>query len=383
MAEIDESRIIEEVKRKGRVTFSEYMSLALYHPEEGYYMGSREKIGAGGDFYTSPDVSPLFGMALADQLKEMWRVAGRPEKWTLLEMGAGKGNLAGVILQHLAEKYPEFHRALNYLIIEKSPSMKGLQEKTLFGTVKPGHGIGWLGGLEELSPGSLCGCVFSNELLDAFPVHRVTNVSGALKEIYVSFERGGLKESVGTLSLQELQGYVDQFNIELEEGQSIEINLALRDWLRGVARAMKRGFVMTIDYGDTASRLYSDGRQGGTIRSYSRHRLVDDLYSEPGRQDITANVNFTALIKWGEEEGLPEAGYVSQANFLMNMGILDYLKPPAPGEGFDPEYSKNMLAVKKLIMPEGMGAVFKVAAQYRGFDIKPALRGFQRRLSRR
>ncbi|MCL5057652.1 MAG: SAM-dependent methyltransferase [Actinobacteria bacterium] len=368
--------IIKEIKKSGPVTFARYMDMALYHPEEGYYMRGGEKIGAGGDFYTSPDVSPLFGRALADQLVEMWEAAGRPSRWTVLEQGAGKGSLARDMLDYIAGRHGDFNSALSYLIIEKSPSMKRLQEKNLSGAGCPGCGMEWLDGLEEIDRGQLTGCIFSNELLDAFPVHRVIMEDGDLKEIWVTCEGEKLNEFAGRLSTPDLAEYISYFDIELEEGQSIEINLAVRCWVKEVARVLGRGFVVTIDYGDTSAGLYTPDRPGGTIRSFRSHRIEDSLYEEPGASDITAHVNFTALMTWGREEGLEEAGYTTQSRFLMNMGIMGYLSPPDPALKFDPGYVKNVAAVKQLVMPGGMGEVFKVAAQYRGFDLRPALTGF-------
>jgi SAM-dependent MidA family methyltransferase len=374
----DANGIISEINKTGPVTFARYMDLALYHPQEGYYMRDGEKIGAGGDFYTSPDVSGLFGKALADQMAEMWEAAGRPLSWTLLEQGAGKGSLARDILDHIAAAHEDFNRAVGYLIIEKSPSMRRLQQQKLAGAGCPGRGLQWLDGLGEIGPGGLTGCIFSNELLDAFPVHRVMLEDGALKEIWVTGGGEGLAELSGPLSTSELAGYVRQFDINLEEGQSIEICLDLRRWVNEVSRILGRGFVLTIDYGDISRYLYTPHRPGGTIRSFRSHRLADDLYQDPGTADITAHVNFTALMTWGRERDLITAGYTTQSRFLMNMGILDHLRPPAPSAGFDPVYAKNMAAVKQLIMPGGMGEVFKVAAQCKGFDTRPELRGFGR-----
>lgn len=376
-------KILNEIAGKGRVTFARYMELALYHPTEGYYMRDREKIGAAGDFYTSPDVSPLFGKVLADQAEEMWRLAGSPDHWVLLEFGAGKGIMARDILLHIEEKYPAFCRALSYLIIEKSPSMAQKQKETMAGVASAAQRLCWLGGIEEVAAGPFTGCVLSNELLDSFPVHRITRGGGKLREIYVTCKGGRLTEVTGPLSRPELSGYVDDFGIKLEDGQVIEVNLAMREWLEGVAAALGRGFLLTIDYGDIADRLHSPARPSGTIRSYRRHQLTDDLYAEPGGQDITASVNFSALVRWGEEVGLYPAGYNTQGHFLMNMGIMDYLNSCPEIRGFSLKYAKDTMAVKKLVLPEGMGTVFKVAAQYKGFHREPRLTGFKGRFGSR
>ncbi|MHB8919264.1 MAG: class I SAM-dependent methyltransferase [Desulfocucumaceae bacterium] len=376
------NKIVEEIITRGRVTFARYMDLALYHPTEGYYMRDAGVIGAAGDFYTSTDVSPLFGKALASQMEEMWRLSGRPDPWTLLELGAGKGLLARDIMTHTAVEYHDFHRALGYRIIEKSPAMVFRQKESLSGVIPPGGGIDWLEDLENLGQEQVRGCFFSNELLDAFPVHRVFKDRGRFREIYVAYKEGGLREVPGDLSEKEIRDYVKQLPRDLEDGQAIEINLAMRGWLKKAARALEKGFILTIDYGDTARGLHSPGRPGGTIRSYRKHRLAESLYECPGDQDITAHVNFSDLSRWGEEAGLQPAGYTSQTYFLMNLGIMDYLKSPAE-EGFDPGLMKETLAVKKLIMPEGMGTVFKVSAQCKGFAGRPELTGFRGRYGSR
>ncbi|MCL6610946.1 MAG: SAM-dependent methyltransferase [Peptococcaceae bacterium] len=368
---------MEEIRAAGKMTFARYMDLALYHPGEGYYMREGEKIGVDGDFYTSPDVSPLFGMVLADQMKEMWDLSGRPDRWTLLEFGAGKGTLARDILNHSADRHDDFFQAMEYLIVERSPSMIRRQEQALSGARLPGRGIGWLGGPEELPPESATGCFFSNELLDSFPVHRLVKEKGRVREIYVAWVNGELREVTDRLSTPELGDYVRELRVDLEEGQAIEVCLAMRDWLKKAARALTRGFLLTIDYGDLAPRLHSPERPGGTIRSYRRHRLADSLYECPGGQDITAHVNFTDLIRWGEEAGLKTAGYTSQMYFLLNLGILDYLSSRGGVPSFDPLLVKETMAVKKLIMPEGMGSLFKVAVQYKGFGEEPRLTGFK------
>ncbi len=370
-------KIIGEIRAAGRVTFARYMELALYHPEEGYYMRDREIIGPTGDFYTSPDVSPLFGRALADQMEEMWRLSGSPDRWVLLEFGAGKGILARDILNHGAERHRDFFHALTYLIIERSPHMIRRQQRLLSGVPAPGGGVRWISDIEEQGTGGLCGCLFSNELLDAFPVHRVVKCRGEIREIYVACKDGGLLEELGGPSGREILDYLEDFRVGLEEGQAIEINLAMRGWVTKAARALGKGFLLTIDYGDTAGRVHSPARPAGTIRSYRRHRLVDNLYESPGQQDITSHVNFSALIRWGGEAGLDDAGFTSQSHFLLNLGILDFLDPRRPGDGFDLQHMKDTMAVKKLIMPEGMGSVFKVAAQCKGFDRKVDLTGFR------
>ena len=340
-------------------------------------MRNREKIGVDGDFYTSPDISSLYGRVLADQMEEMWVLSGCPSRWTLVEMGAGKGILARDILLHCAQKDTGFFQGLEYLIIEKSPSMVKKQKALFACPGFPGDRVRWLAGLEDLAEESVTGCIFSNELLDSFPVHRVIRTSGKYREIYLSCENGELREIYDYPSTSDLEEYLNTLQMEMPEGKVFEVNLAMFQWLKEIERIIKRGFLLTIDYGDKADILFSESRPEGSIRSYRKHQLVDNLYKCPGDQDITAHVNFSDLLRWGEAIGLTTVGYTSQMYFLLNLGILDYLNRPKETAGFNPVLLKETLAVKKLVMSEGMGTVFKVAVQSKGFNQKPVLTGFQ------
>ncbi len=373
--------IIDEIKAVGQVTFARYMEMALYHPTAGYYTKGEKIIGKEGDYYTAPDVSGLFGKVLADQMYQMWVICGKPQHWDLVEYGAGKGILAENIIKHCREKYPDIFRVMQYVIIEKSPSMVKKQKQVLSSIDKPAKGINWVNEQNDLSPGSITGCIFSNELFDSFPLHRVIKQNGKIHEIYIAFSQGRLYEVYGPLSSMEVENYLNELRIDLEDGQAIEINLEMKEWLFKSALILNKGFILTIDYGDIAANIYSPARPNGTIRVYREHRLGSSLYQNPGDQDITAHVNFTDLMRWGEQAGLKLAGYSSQMQFLINLGILEYLQDLQKAGISDTDLLKETLAVKKLVMPEGMGSVFKVAVQYKGLPEKPCLKGFPPRKS--
>lgn len=371
-----EKIILKEMAGRGSVTFKEYMNLALYHPQAGYYMRDDQKIGIQGDFYTSSDVTPLFGYSLAEQFAQMWVLLGSPAQWQLVEYGAGKGKLALDVLTRLRDCYPDAYGGLKYYIIEISPAMMELQKKEL--ESRPGleGRVAWVSRPEDINhSGGITGCVFSNELVDAFPVHRIIKTRGELKEIYIKTVAGGLAEEQGPLSSRELLRYTDMFDIRLEEGQTAEVNLAAEEWLREIAQSISRGFLLTIDYGCEARDLYNPMRPGGTLRCYSRHRLLDSPLEQPGCCDITAHVNFSALRKWGDALGLKPAGYATQMNFLLNLGIIEMING-GNNYSFDLKTMKETMAVKKIIMPEGMGNIFKVLAQYKGLSEEPRLKGF-------
>lgn len=374
--ESPEKIILTEVAGSGFVTFKEFMNLALYHPQAGYYMRGDNKIGIEGDFYTSSDVTPLFGYALAGQFAQMWALLGSPPQWHMVEYGAGKGKLAVDVLTRLRDYHQDAYEGLKYYIIEISPAMRELQQKKLESETSLAGKVAWVSRLEEINPASgITGCVFSNELVDAFPVHRIRKTGGELKELYIKPVAGGLIEEEGPLSSRELINYTDLFEITLEEGQTAEINLAAEGWLQEVAVNMSRGFLLTIDYGGATVDLYNPMRPRGTLRCYSQHRLLDSPLERPGCCDITAHVNFSALRLWGERFGLEQAGFNNQMNFLINLGIIEMIGG-RNNYSFDLKAMKETMAVKKIIMPEGMGNIFKVLAQYKGLIERPQLKGF-------
>lgn len=370
LAEIISNRIKDE----GPLTFEQFMEMALYYPELGYYTSFREKIGAGGDYYTGPEVHPIFAQTVAGQYFEMWERLGKPGCWQIVEYGAGKGLMARDALLHLREKYPACFAGVLYCIIEASPSFIQRQHTVLrkAGLIDKARWIDSLSGTH--SGEGICGVVFSNELVDALPFHRVCAAAQGLQEIYVDWRDGKFVDAAGPLSTPELAKYFEEEGVFLAEGQKAEVNLRARRWLIDVAENMDRGFVVTVDYGATSPELYTASRYKGTTRSFKRHRLVENPYESAGEQDITASVNFSSLARWGESCGLNYAGLVSQADFLVNAGILE-LAGGRNDYTYSEEKHRLAEAVKKLILPGGMGRVFKVLIQYKSFTGAPSLKG--------
>lgn len=370
LAEIISNRIKDE----GPLTFEQFMEMALYYPELGYYTSSREKIGAGGDYYTGPEVHPIFARTVAGQYYEMWERLGKPGCWQIVEYGAGKGLMARDALLHLREKYPDCFAGVIYCIIEASPSFIQRQHTVLreAGLIDKAR---WTGSLSCAHSGEgICGVIFSNELVDALPFHRVRAAAQGLQEIYVDWRDGEFVDVFGPLSTPELARYFEEEGVLLAEGQKAEVNLNARRWLEEVAGNLGRGFVVTVDYGATSPELYAASRFEGTARSFKRHRLVENPYEAAGEQDITASVNFSSLVRWSEKCGLKCAGFVSQADFLVNAGILE-LAGGKDDYTYSREKHRLAEAVKKLILPGGMGQVFKVLIQYKGFTETPSLKG--------
>ncbi|ACV62506.1 protein of unknown function DUF185 [Desulfofarcimen acetoxidans DSM 771] len=368
------------IELEGPVTFARFMEMALYYPELGYYASVREKIGRKGDYYTSSDVHALFAGMIARQAAQMWAILGHPPVWQFIEYGAGKGKLAYDFLNQLQQQYPDCYAALTYWIIDVSPDFREKQQAILSGLNLPPGKVSWADSpaqILELQGNRITGCIFSNELIDAFPVHRVRMREDGLKEIYVDYRDNRFVEVEGLLSEKLLQDYFAKQRVALKTGQTAEVNLAAIKWLKNQAECLEKGYIITIDYGLTSDNLYNRARFDGTLRCFRRHTLNDDPYQYIGEQDITANVNFSALEIWGKEAGLNMAGLVTQSDFLLNAGILDILKT-SDDYSFNEKKLHTTLAIKQLIMPEGMGRYFKVLIQHKGLPAEPELIGLRK-----
>jgi SAM-dependent MidA family methyltransferase len=350
-----------------RMTFAEYMDLVLYHPEYGYYSAGTVGIGKSGDFFTSSSLGVDFGELLAQQLVEIWEILKKPVPFTVVEMGAGQGSLANDILQELV-KYPDVYNALEYIIVEQAPQLITRQQETLQPWLEE-EKIGWRS-LEEISDNSIVGCCFSNELVDAFPVHRVIQQENQLQEIYVTLAENQLAETVGEPSTPRLAEYFELIDLSFPsaaypEGYRTEVNLAALDWLATIARKLLKGYLITIDYGYTAQRYYSPQRQEGTLQCYYQHRRHDHPYALVGQQDLTAHVDFTALERQGEQVGLDQLGFVQQGLFLMALGLGERLSALSSGMYSFQEVLQRRDALHQLIDPTGLGG-FGVLVQSKG-----------------
>ncbi|BAZ78988.1 class I SAM-dependent methyltransferase [Sphaerospermopsis kisseleviana CS-549] len=390
-----------------RITFAEYMDMVLYHPDQGYYSSNAVNIGfQGGDFFTSSSLCDDFGELLAVQFYQMWENLDRPKSFDLVEMGAGIGVLASQILNYLKINYSDFFDVIEYIIIEKSPSLRQEQQQKL-----QEFSVRWLN-LEEITPNSIIGCFFSNELIDAFPVHQFTIAEGKLQEIYVTTsqdltpqppslqEKGdnnnfphlvgeglGKKsniefiEVVGEASTPQLAEYLQLVGIDIsqnayEEGYRSEINLAALDWLSIVADCLQRGYVLTIDYGYPASRYFHPRRSQGTLQCYYQHRHHNNPYINIGKQDITAHVDFTALERWGKRCGLNQVGWTQQGLFLMALGLGERIAALSYQQQSISQLLKRREALHQLISPEGLGN-FGVLVQSKGLTETETRRSLQ------
>ncbi len=361
-----EQKITDKITADGPINFETFMEMALYSPGLGYYTRDSAQIGRAGDFYTSPHLHRIFGAMIGRQMEEMWDSIGRPECFHVVEMGAGMGYLAKDMLEYLKGK--DLFPHLRYTIVELNPSVRERQRQLLSDFADT---TGWRSQLNELE--TFCGCLISNELLDAFPV-RLVEVDRELTEIFVSHDQENGFREVKKPCSKEVRDYFHEFGIELPEGYKTEVNLRMRNWLDEAAGRLSEGFILTIDYGYPAWDYYSEDRSRGTLLCYYRHQVNEDPFRNIGEQDLTAHINFSALKAWGEGLGLKTLGFGSQGTYLVSLGI-DEVITGFYGENPDPfEIAK----IKGLIFPQGMGESHRVMVQHKGKgEIK--LRGFDLR----
>ncbi len=368
------ANIAAEISRQRPITFARFMELALYHPEHGYYSTPAVKIGRGGDFYTAPTVSPLFGAMIARQLEEMWRLTGSPESWSIVEFGPGTGKLAGDIMNAIIKDYPDFNQAVAYNLVEISSGLKEQQQQKLAGHEAASR-FKWPGSFSEINPTGFNGCVLANELVDAFPVHLVEQSNDGLGELVVTLtKKNDFRLQLADPSTEIINVYFNMQGVKLATGQRAEVNLYAAAWLAEVTQYLNRGFVMLIDYGTEARDLYGPHRFNGTVRCFYQHQLIEDPLLNVGKQDITAHVNFTALAIQGQQAGLQPLGLISQPQFLLNLGILDTVSEHN-NYTYNPNILKKTAAIKQLVLPGGMGDIFKVQIFSRNMEPPPQLTG--------
>jgi|SRR6266508_2027320 len=360
--------IVQRIDAEGGIPFSAFMEMALYHPKMGYYCSSGPKIGRDGDYLTSPEVSPIFGAIVGRQLREMWEAMGRPSSFDIVEAGAGNGTLCRDVLCWAGAVGSELFEATRYTIVEPIPVLEARQRRAI-GMESVDAKVCWRAEM----PDAVEGCIVSNELVDSMSVHRVAMRGGALREVFVGWDGHAFLEELRETSTPEIDRYFDRLGFTPGDGCRTEVNLEALCWMRRAGRALGRGFVLSFDYGYEAPELYAPWRKDGTLLCFYRHNPSNDPYARIGRQDMTSHVDFTSLRQAGEEVGLKTLGFVSQSEFLANLGILEAL-PPSDGEIALEERLARRRAVTELIDPAGLGRI-KVLAQAKGVE-NARLRGF-------
>ena len=353
----DEAR--RRIAQRGPIAFSEFMEIALYWPDGGYY-ASRRSFGPLGDFYTAPLAHPVFGVLAARQLLTMWRALGNPAPFTVVEAGAGNGTLALDVIGHAAALGGGFPDALTYTAVD-------LREPP------PDFPTRWLhsGGVPALG-GS--GVVLANELLDAMPVHRVTVENGRLRELFVdAAPEGGFIEVTGEPSTPALAERLDRLSVTLSEGYRTEVSLAPEAWLSEAYNAFERGYLLLVDYGHEAAAYYDESRRAGTLRCYSSHTLGMNPYFGVGKQDISAHVEFTSVRSAATAAGFAEAGEMSQSEWLWSLGIEECRTEIAGRDRLSrAERMANLQGMDVLTDEEGMGG-FRVLAFAKGAPVDGVL----------
>lgn len=353
-------RLRERIQREGPISFRDWMDAALYDEVEGYYCRERQRWGRAGDYRTSPERSLLFAATFARYFAKLHRQLGSPAEWVVIEQGAGSGEFAEGVLDTLRLRSPEVFVATKYVVDEVSADSHARARDRLerFG---PHVQFGKLETLQGVS----AGIIFSNELLDAFPVHRVTVQGGILREFFVAVpDNGPFTWKLLDPSTKHLQEYFAATGIRLAEGQIAEVNLEIDEWLCRQRARLDRGFLITVDYGAEASELYSPTeRPGGTLRSFQQHRISADVLANPGEQDITSSVNWSQVRKAGEVLGLETIEFARQDRFLMDGGLLDELELRVSECNDEAEKLRLRTSAREMILPDGMAASFQVLVQ--------------------
>ena len=290
--------------------------------------------------------------------------------WSV-EAGAGVGRLAGHILDFAARELPAFYAALEYVAVERSAARRAEHAARLASHVAAGR----VSSAAEIPAAIPAGCIFSNELLDALPTHRVVMERGELREICVGIEGEHFIEVLREPSTPLLEQYFREQGITLQEGQQAEVCLEACRWIENAGRALGRGFVMTIDYGHEARALYDERHNRGTLLAYRNHTVTENILDAPGEQDLTAHVNFTAVDLWGRRAGLARTGLVTQSQFLVALGRAnEFADLYEPGQT-EVEKLRARLLLKNLIHPEGLGEKFQVLIQHKGIEKPRRLTG--------
>jgi SAM-dependent MidA family methyltransferase len=385
--------IAERIRERGPITVAEYVELALYDPECGYYARASVRTGRAGDFFTSVDVGPMFGELLAVQIAEMWRfldghqgpgtrdqgLAAGDDSFDLVEAGAGNGRLARDILGWLQAHDPACFAAVRLHLVERSARARRDQPRAL------GPHISRLKSSADTLPARIDGVLYANELLDALPTHLVEMSTDGLREVFVDLDGDRLVERMRPPSSPDLASYLARAGVALEAGWRAEINLNALAWVKDAARQLSRGFLLLVDYGQRAVDLYSEGHAAGTLTTFTRHTaagpdagpgLTRPWLEDPGSRDITSHVDLTSLVRAAEDEGLATLAVLDQTYFLLGLGLAERL---AESTGDGPDDLRRRLALKTLMMPGGLGSTHKVMLFGREVGL-PRLRGFSHRV---
>lgn len=310
MSELEEL-IVHRIRRQGPIPFAAYMQLALYHGRDGYYSSGRARVGPRGDYVTSPELDPAFGLLWSRGFEAVWAACDRPARFDVVEIGPGEGSFAAAVLESARGA---FARALDYHLVERAPALVERQRARLGKFDR----VDWIPSLAEV-PRLEAGCIFANEVLDNLPVHLVQRADGELREVCVDVGDGSLQTTLLPPSTPQLGRWLERVGVELEEGQRFEIALAADSLVAHAAQRLVRGALVFVDYGDDAPGLSQ--RAGGTLLAYSSRGVDDRVLEDPGTKDITSHANWTAVRQACEAAGLEVRGPIPQRLVLRALGL--------------------------------------------------------------
>ena len=374
-------KIAQEIAERGRIPFSRYMELCLYDEEFGYYSRHAAQFGKAGDFYTSSDVHAVFGRLMARQFEQMWRVSGSPENIDIVELGPGRGLFAQDVLDWTEKKFSEFFRALRYILVESSPALRQRIEVTLGRHLAAGKAAmagpfaaialtsASPSGTTEVAPFPAINqiydsvrIIFANEFFDALPVE-VVSPQGSLR---IDMRDGRFVESWAPSSAEELE-FLDRYGVHPEDGERVEVALAAQRYADRILSGKERGFLVAVDYGYTRDEQLA-GRHRGTVKAIRQHSVSANPYEAPGMQDITADVNFTALVGAAEKHGWKTHKVITQSQFLMGIGEANQFADAFEDCRLPQERAKVALQLKHLVTPAGIGESFHVLVGSKGIE---------------
>ncbi len=367
-----EARLRERIQREGPISFYEWMKSALYDERDGYYCAARVRQGRSGDYRTAPETSPLFAATFADYFAKLFAKLGSPNEFTIVEVGAGSGDFAQGVLATLEAEHAEVFAATQYVIEEFCSASRERSAERLreFGdridvrspTVREGE-PGKVALPDGRASDAITGVIFSNELLDAFPVNRVVIRDGHLRQLFV-----GVDDSQFVWQEKEpedaIAAYCNRIQLNLSEGQIAEINLDAEAFIARAAASLESGYVVTVDYGaDRNELLNSAERRQGTLRAFRSHQFAANVLANPGQQDLTTTIDWTQIKQAGEHCGLRTVRFDPLDQFLIDEGLLNRIATIAQTVTDMAEALQLTTSARELVLPGAMVSSFQVLVQ--------------------
>ncbi len=353
--------ISERIRAGGPVSFAWFMEQALYHPTHGYYSSGRAQIGRAGDYFSNVSVGPLFGRLMAAQFAEMWEKLGRPNEFKIVEQGAHEGAFARDVLEALRDSRPGFFEQLRYAIVEPFSILQSRQMAALKGFRDK---VEWTESLNETPP--FRGVHFSNELIDAVPVHLLKWTGKEWLEQHVAEKEAAFTLVDLPLSGDELRQHTQLIPLPLPDEYETEINLEALHWMGALSSKLEAGFVVVVDYGQPREEFFAPHRHRGTLQCYANHRVLASPLEQIGQADITAHVEWTSLLERAEARGLTSAGFADQHHFIT--GLLDESSVAD---------ANSRRALHTLMHPEFLGMKFQYLVLAKNVEQASALSGLR------